>query len=82
MVQRILSGKTSQSKRGETMTDTYDNPYIMGYFRDRPIKPQKIVWGYPDTLEMTDKDGNVHTYSIIEILDGLVAVARQQKDAK
>ena len=62
------------------MTDRYDNPYIMQYFRDRNIKPQKIVWGFPDTLEMTDKDGKVHTYSIIELLDGLVAVARQKKE--
>ena len=44
-------------------------------------KPTKIIWGYPDTVEMTDKDGNIHTYSIIELLDGLQRIARaEQKD--
>ena len=43
-------------------------------------KPTKIIWGYPDIIEMTDKDGNVHTYSIIELLDGLKRFARKQKD--
>lgn len=41
----------------------------------------KIIWGYPDTVEMTDKDGKIHTYSIIELLDGLQRLARaEQKD--
>lgn len=45
------------------------------------IKPTKIIWGYPDIIEMTDKDGNIHTYSIIELLDGLKRLARaEQKD--
>ena len=48
-----------------------------------PPKPTKIIWGYPDTVEMTDKDGNVHTYSIIELLDGLKTLAQQtKKDTK
>lgn len=42
-----------------------------------PPKPEKIVWGYPDKLEMTDDAGVVHTYSIIELLDGLKALARK-----
>lgn len=42
-------------------------------------KPTKIIWGYPDIVEMTDKDGKVHTYSIIELLDGLKALAQQMK---
>ena len=47
----------------------------------KDLKPTKIIWGYPDTVEMTDKDGNVHTYSIIELLDGLQRLARaEQKD--
>lgn len=41
----------------------------------------KIIWGYPDTIEMTDKNGKIHTYSIIELLDGLQRIARvEQKD--
>lgn len=44
-------------------------------------KPTKIFWGWPDTVEMTDKDGKIHTYSIIELLDGLQRLARtEQKD--
>lgn len=47
---------------------------------NEPI-PTKIFWGYPDTVEMKDKDGKVHTYSIIELLDGLQRIARaEQKD--
>lgn len=49
----------------------------------KEAKPTKIIWGYPDTVEMTDKDGNVHTYSIIELLDGLQRLARtEQKEQK
>lgn len=49
---------------------------------DQP-KPEKIIWGYPDKLEMTDDIGVVHTYSIIELLDGLQRLARaEQKDVK
>jgi len=45
------------------------------------IKPTKIIWEYPDIVEMTDKDGKIHTYSIIELLDGLQRLARtEQKD--
>ena len=40
----------------------------------------KIVIGYPDTLEMKDNNGVVHTYSITELLDGLAAFAKQQKE--
>ncbi len=47
------------------------------YVKDQ--KPTKIIWGYPDTVEMTDKDGDIHTYSIIELLDGLKALAQQIK---
>lgn len=43
-------------------------------------KPKKIVWGFPDKVEMTDKDGVVHTYSIIEILDALQDYARRRKE--
>ena len=46
---------------------------------DQP-KPTKIIWDSPDVVEMTNEDGTVHTYSIIEILDGLTALARQQKE--
>lgn len=42
-------------------------------------RPNKIFWGYPDTVEMTDKDGKIHTYSIIELLDGLKALAQKMK---
>ena len=42
-------------------------------------KPTKIIFGYPDIVEMTDKDGKIHTYSIIELLDGLKALAQQMK---
>lgn len=42
-------------------------------------KPTKIIWGYPDTVEMTDKDGKIHTYSIIELLDGLQRLARAEQ---
>ena len=46
-------------------------------------KPQKIVYGYPDLIEMTDKDGKIHTYSIIELLDGLKALAKKlEKEEK
>ena len=48
---------------------------------DQP-KPEKIIWGYPDKVEMTDAQGNLHTYSIIEILDGLTTLARKQKEDK
>lgn len=51
--------------------------------RINELKPTKIIWGYPDTVEMTDKDGKIHTYSIIELLDGLQRIARAgQKDVK
>lgn len=43
-------------------------------------KPTKIIWGYPDIVEMTDKDGKIHTYSIIEILDALQDYARRRKE--
>lgn len=42
-------------------------------------KPDRILWGWPDRVEMTDADGNVHVYSIIEILDGLTALAKSFK---
>lgn len=46
-------------------------------------RPTKIIWEWPDTVEMTDKDGKVHVYSIIELLDGLQRLARaEQKDVK
>lgn len=45
-------------------------------------KPTKIIWGYPDVVEMTDKDGKVHTYSIIELLDGIKAFADWFKETK
>lgn len=49
--------------------------------RINEAKPTKIIWGYPDVVEMTDKNGKVHTYSIIELLDGLQRIARtEQKD--
>lgn len=49
---------------------------------DKPIST-KIIWGYPDIVEMTDKDGKVHTYSIIELLDGLKALAKKlEKEEK
>lgn len=49
--------------------------------RINETKPNKIVWGYPDIVEMTDKDGKIHTYSIIELLDGLQRLAQAaQKD--
>ena len=43
-------------------------------------KPDRIIWGWPDKVEMTDQKGEVHTYSIIEILDGLTAIAKGLKD--
>ncbi len=42
-------------------------------------RPTKIIWGYPDIVEMTDKDGKIHTYSIIELLDGLQRLARAEQ---
>lgn len=42
-------------------------------------RPSKIIWEYPDTVEMTDKDGKIHTYSIIELLDGLQRLARAEQ---
>lgn len=43
------------------------------------IKPIKIIWGYPDIIEMTDKDGNIHTYSIIDLLDGLTEMIKAKR---
>lgn len=45
-------------------------------------KATKIIWGYPDIVEMTDKDGKVHTYSIIELLDGIKAFADWFEETK
>lgn len=42
-------------------------------------KPTKIFFDYPDTLEMVDKQGNMHTYSFTEILDGLTMLAKKLK---
>ena len=50
--------------------------------RINEAKPTKIVWGFPDTVEMTDKDGKIHTYSIIELLDGIKAFADWFKETK
>ena len=43
-------------------------------------KPTKIIIEYPDTLEMKDNNGVLHTYSITELLDGLAAFAKEQKE--
>lgn len=43
------------------------------------LKPDRILWEWPDRVEMKDSDGNVHVYSIIEILDGLTALAKSFK---
>jgi len=50
----------------------------LGMRINEPI-PTKIIWGWPDTVEMTDKDGKIHTYSIIELLDGLQRLARTEQ---
>lgn len=44
------------------------------------LKPTKIFLDYPDTLEMKDRNGNLHVYSITELLDGLKSLAKQTKD--
>lgn len=48
----------------------------------KPQKPQKIFFDWPDTLEMKDKNGNTHTYSITELLDGIKAFADWFKETK
>lgn len=45
-------------------------------------KATKIMWGFPDIVEMVDKDGKTHTYSIIELLDGIKAFADWFKETK
>lgn len=45
----------------------------------RNPKPTKIIWESPDKVEMKDEDGDVHTYSIIKILDGLTVLADKLK---
>lgn len=50
--------------------------------KDWNKKPTKIIWGFPDIVEMTDNDGKIHTYSIIELLDGLKTLAQQMKRDK
>ena len=48
--------------------------------KDWDKKPTKIILEYPDTLEMKDNNGVLHIYSITELLDGLAAFAKQQKE--
>ena len=62
---------------------THDPKYKELITRINEPQATKIIWGYPDIVEMTDKEGKIHTYSIIELLDGLQRLARaEQKDIK
>ena len=63
----------------EIEMDALDPADVITCKLDRP-KADKIIWGFPDKLEMTDDAGVVHTYSIIEILDGLTQIARKNKN--
>ena len=58
---------------------THDPKYRELTMRINEPQATKIIWGYPDMVEMTDKDGKIHTYSIIELLDGLKILAQQMK---
>lgn len=40
---------------------------------NQPLE-SKIRWEYPVKLEVVDEHGETHTYSIIDLLDGLVEV--------
>ena len=64
------------------MSKIYDNPYILEYYKKQAEKPRKIIYNLPTILEITDDDGNVHTYSIIDLLDGLTEMikAKREKD--
>lgn len=54
---------------------------------NRIPEPAKLVLAYPDTIEVMDKEGKAHTYSLTELLDGLYRLAknsnkRAKKDKK
>lgn len=62
------------------------NPRMLVADNRRP-EPTKLVLAYPDTIEVMDKDGKAHTYSLTELLDGLYRLAknsnkRARKDKK
>lgn len=38
----------------------------------RSIKPERLIIQSPPELQLTDKDGKVHTYSLVDIFDALV----------
>lgn len=54
---------------------------------NRVPEPSKLMLNFPDTIEVSDKAGNIHTYSLTELLDGLYRLAknsnkRARKDKK
>lgn len=38
----------------------------------RSIKPERLIIQSPPELQLIDKDGKVHTYSLVDIFDALV----------
>lgn len=45
----------------------------------KDINPTKFI-STINKLEIKDDDGNTHTYSLIDILDGLTAIAKKAKE--
>lgn len=78
-----MSGLVDLMSELAEVKTTRDTKYTVLRTSINEVKqPTKIIWGYPDVVEMTDKDGKVHTYSIIELLDGIKAFADWFKETK
>lgn len=58
-----------------------NNTSILRAANTMSIKPEKLIIQSPPELQITDKDGKVHTYSLVDIFDALVETLKP-KDNK
>ena len=49
-----------------------NNTSVLRATNTMSIKPERLIIQSPPELQLTDKDGNVHTYSLVDIFDALV----------
>ena len=57
-----------------------NNTSVLRAANTMSIKPEKLIIQSPPELQMTDKDGNVHTYSLVDIFDSLVKTLKTKGD--
>lgn len=57
-----------------------NNTSVLRAANTMSIKPEKLIIQSPPELQMTDKDGNVHTYSLVDIFDALVKTLKTKGD--